>query len=99
MEALQAAHRRWVEHAIEAGGKGREEEWTGSIAVGSRSFVEEVKGRLNIRAEGRRVIEHAEGCCLREMQDAYSAIFQGEKGALSLGNMHYWNIYAEESIG
>jgi len=99
MGALEAAHGRWVEQAIEAGEKRREEKWTGAIAVGGRSFVEEVKGRLNIRAKGRRVIEQAEDCCLREGQDAYGAIFQGEKGTLSPGNMHYWNIYNEESIG
>lgn len=38
MESLEAAYRGWIEQAIEAGGRSREEEWTGSIAVGSRSF-------------------------------------------------------------
>lgn len=69
------------------------------MAEGSRSFVEEVKGRLNIRAKGRQVIEYAEGCRLREGQDAHSAVFQGEKDTLSPENMRYWNIYVEESIG
>lgn len=79
-EAMRAAHKSWDEQAIEAGEMRREEQWTGSIAGGSRSFVEEAKERPNIRAKGRRVMEQAEDCCLWEEQDAYGAIFQGEKG-------------------
>lgn len=74
MEALEVAHGRWVEQAIEAGEKRHEQKWTGSIAVESRSFVEEVKGRLNIRAKGRRAMEQAEDCCLREGQGPYGVI-------------------------
>jgi hypothetical protein len=45
-----------VEEYLGDGEKIRQEEWTSSIAVGSRSFVEHVKALLGFRAKGRDVI-------------------------------------------
>jgi len=43
------------------GAKERQNEWTGSVAVGSKSFIESVKTSLGFRAKGRDVIESGEG--------------------------------------
>jgi len=42
---LQAAHKRWVEASLQVNESKRESHWTESIAAGSKSFVEKVKGR------------------------------------------------------
>jgi hypothetical protein len=39
------------------GAKSRKDEWTGSIAVGSRPFIGYVKALLGFKAKGRDVIE------------------------------------------
>ena len=56
----------------------RQEEWSRSIAVGSRSFVERVKELLGFRAKGRRVAEGADGYQLREPLRCYGGLFDVE---------------------
>lgn len=47
--------------AIQVAAKERQDEWTGSIAVGSKAFIDNVKAHLGFRAKGRDVIESGEG--------------------------------------
>ena len=49
---LQSAHRRWVEASLRPDKPERERHWTVSIAVGSKSFIEEVKRALASKPEG-----------------------------------------------
>jgi putative transposase len=65
------------------GRKARQEEWTGSIPVGSKSFIENVKALLGHRAKGREVIGDSEGCKLREEPGYYNALFEAENGDIS----------------
>jgi REP element-mobilizing transposase RayT len=51
VEALQRAHRTWVEEALARAEQVRESKWTESVAVGSRSFVETIRGKLGVRAK------------------------------------------------
>ncbi len=60
-DQLRSSHKGWVEEYLGDGEKARREEWTDSIAVGSRPFVEKVKALLGFRAKGREVIEGGEG--------------------------------------
>jgi len=60
-EQVRSSHKGWVEEYLADGVKNRQDEWTGSIAVGSRSFVENVKALLGFQAKGRDVIEGGEG--------------------------------------
>ena len=53
----------------------RQDEWTGSIAVGSRSFIEKLKALLGLRAKGRKVSEGGKGYQLREGAAHYKAPF------------------------
>jgi hypothetical protein len=55
--------------------KKRQDEGTGSIAVGSRSFIENMKARLRFRAIRRDVIEAGEGYQLRENISSYKTLF------------------------
>ena len=58
--------------------KERKDEWTGSVAVGSKSFIESVKASLGFRAKRRDVIESGKGYQLRESPAPYKALFEAE---------------------
>ncbi len=55
-EQLMRSHEGWVNEYLGDGKNGCEEEWTGSIAVGNRTFAEKVKELLGFRAKGRKII-------------------------------------------
>jgi hypothetical protein len=77
------------------GERARREEWTDSIAVGSRPFVEKVKALLGFRAKGREVIEGSEGYQVREEPAPYSALFGAEKDDIGFENIYLWDIKTE----
>jgi REP element-mobilizing transposase RayT len=68
---LKEAHRKWIEAALKESGFIRESKWTQSIAVGDKSFLEQIKERLGIRAKGRRIHEGDDEYQLREGQAVY----------------------------
>jgi putative transposase len=74
-DQLRASHRGWTEDYLGDGAKSRQNEWTGSIAVGSRSFIGKVKALLGSRAKGRKIKERGEGYQLREGPAPYNALF------------------------
>jgi hypothetical protein len=84
-----------VEEYLGDGEKTRQEEWTGSIAVGSRSFVENVKALLGYRAKGRDVIRGNEGYQLREGSSSYKALFGAENDDIGLKNTYSWRVNNE----
>ncbi|UCD81495.1 MAG: transposase, partial [Desulfobacterales bacterium] len=94
-DQLRRSHKVWVAEHLEDGAKGRQDEWTGSIAVGSRSFIESVKASLGFRAKGRDVIESGEGYQLRESPTPYKAFFAAENEDIGLENTHFWDIKVE----
>ena len=53
---LKDAHFKWVESAIQTGNGDKENKWSQSIAVGSKTFIEKMKGALGYRARGRKII-------------------------------------------
>jgi putative transposase len=83
---LQQAHRLWVAQALEGAAAMRDDRWSKSIAVGSLTFVENVKSELGIKAMHREV-EHVGGTyALREQSEAYGDEFTGENDALTPEN-------------
>ncbi len=94
-DQLRSSHKGWVEEYLGDGEKARQEEWTGSIAVGSRPFVEKVKALLGFRAKGREVIEGGEGYQVREGPATYNALFGAEKRDIGPENTYFWDINAE----
>nr|MBP7323287.1 transposase [Deltaproteobacteria bacterium] len=91
-EQLRSSHREWVEQYLRAGIGYREEQWTSSIAVGSKSFVESVRSQLGFRANGRRTVEFGDGYQLREKAVHYKALFQAEKGDIGPKNTYSWSL-------
>ena len=51
----------------------RESKWTQSIAVGDKSFLDQIKARLGIRARGRKIHGSEDEYRLREGQTVYGA--------------------------
>ena len=95
MYQLRRSHKGWVEEHLGDGAKGRQDEWTGSVAVGSKSFIESVKASLGFRARGRAVIESGEGYQLRESPASYKAFFEAENEDIGLENTRFWDVKAE----
>jgi len=91
-DQLRSSHRGWVEEYLGDGAKNRQDEWTGSIAVGSRLFIEEVKALLGFKAKGRAVIEGNEGYQLREDSADYKALFVAEKDDIGPENTYFGDV-------
>jgi len=73
----------------------RPEEGICRIAVGSRSFVENVKALLGYRAKGRGVIEGNEGFQLREGSPPYKWVLEVEKDGIGIENTYFWEVNNE----
>jgi hypothetical protein len=95
MIRLRRSHEGWVEEHLGDGAKGRQDEWTGSVVVGNKSFIEKVKASLGFRARGRDVIESGEGYQLRESPASYKAFFEAENGDIGLENTRFWDVKVE----
>jgi putative transposase len=96
IEQFRSSHKNWIEDYLgDNGEKTREEEWTRSIAVGSKSFVEKVKDLLGVRAKGRDVTEGIKGDQLREEAAPYNALLGVKKDDIVPKNDYFWNINAK----
>ena len=91
-DQLRSSHKGWVEEYLGDGPKKRQDEWTGSIAVGSKSFIDDVKARLGFKAKGRDVLEASEGYQLRESVAVYNALFKAEKDDIGFENTYFWDV-------
>ncbi len=94
-EQLKESHKGWAGEYIGGGERNRQEEWTSSIAVGNRSFVETVKAHLGYRAKGREVREVDEGYQLREGFASYKAVSGAENEDIGLENAYFWDVSNE----
>ena len=94
-DQLRRSHKEWVEEHLGDRAKERQDKWTGSVAVGSKSFIESVKASLGFRAKGRDVIESGEGYQLRESPTRYKALFEDENEDIGHENTRFWNIKVE----
>jgi len=84
---LKEAHRKWIKQALEKSKVFRETKWTQSIAVGNRSFLEQIKDRLGIRAKGRKIQGKEGEYQLCEGQSDY-----GGWHDLDNENSFHWNL-------
>ena len=89
-EEVRICHKKWVESYLADGQICRQEEWTESIAVGSRPFVERVKELLGFRAKDREIADGAEVCQLREPATRYSRLFEIKNDDMGSENTFAW---------
>ena len=94
-DQLRTTHKGWVEEQLQCARKKRQDEWTSSIAVGSKAFVEDVKARLRFRAKGRDAVETGEGYQLRENLSSYKALFGVENEDIDIKNTYFWYVKSE----
>jgi putative transposase len=91
-EEVKSCYKKWVENYLAERQTSRQEEWTQSIAVGSRPFVERVKELLGFRAKGREVADGAEGYQLRQPLPRYSGLFDSKNDDIGPENTFSWSI-------
>ena len=84
---LKEAHREQIEEALKKSKVVRESKWTQSIAVGDKSFLDQIKDRLGIRAKGRKIHGSEDEYQLREGQTDY-----GVWPDLDNENTFDWNL-------
>ncbi|MBL7174394.1 MAG: hypothetical protein ISS66_01090 [Desulfobacteraceae bacterium] len=94
-DQLRNSYKGWIDEYLGGGMKNRQDEWTRSIAVGSRSFIENVKALLGFRAKGRRVIEGSEAYHLREGSAHSGAFFGGENENIGIENIYFLDVNIE----
>ena len=78
-EQLKGSRKGWVKEYLGNGKKGREGEWTVSIAVRNRPFVEKVKPLLGFRAKGRKITRSGKGYQVREAPAHYNEFWGPKK--------------------
>ena len=91
---LKDAHYKWVDSAMQTDSSGKENKWTQSIAVGSKTFIEKVKEALGFRAKGRKIICADDTFELREVLTLY-----GKANHLDSGNTFLWGQQPPSLIG
>ena len=71
MKQMQRARACWIDEALRCDSAQREAFWSESLAVGSQSFVDNVRSKLGIGARYRSVYEARDVHFLREPTAAY----------------------------
>lgn len=79
---FKTTHQSLVHVALEKGDLNREERWTESIAVGSRSFVEDIKGKLGAKGRYRPTSEEKGTWEIKEETNTYRDNFDTKMGQL-----------------
>jgi hypothetical protein len=90
-------HTAWVAQGLENSLAGRDDRWSESLALGSRSFVEKIKDQLGVKAAHRGVIEADLSYALREPKEAYGLKFATETETLRSKNTFFWNENVDDA--
>lgn len=86
-DQIKESHQKWVDEALKHDLLKRQSQWTQSIAVGDKEFLDSVKDSLNHHARGRDVVEAEIGAYqLRETQESYG----GYAPVSSSRNAYLW---------
>jgi len=91
-EQARQDHRGWAAELLGQSPADRDDKWTKSIAVGSKEFVERVKVKLGILAQGRNMTGTGVGYQLREPATSYMHHLGAEKDDIGPENGYFWNI-------
>ena len=91
-EDFRKAHRQQVEDTLHKDKNRYQAEWSQSIAVGNKVFIEEIKGKFGVMAKGRKTLEQSGTLYLREPSGSYNAVFAPKIDDIQPENTYYWNI-------
>ena len=95
---LRETYRNWVDSAIMRGDIKRQPQWTGSIAVGGKVYVEKVKDQMGYTAIGRKVVENGDSFLLREPQISYQSRSDRAEQLQPEDNTIYWQNGQEKYL-
>ena len=90
IDRLRETYRSWVESAIMRRDIKRQPQWTESIAMGDKVYVEKVKDQMGYKGIGRKVVENEDSFVLREPQVSYQSISNRDVRLQSEDNTIYW---------
>ena len=96
-DRLSKEYKGWVESVLSRDQNSREPQWTQSIAVGDKYFVEQVKDKLGFKAIGRKITGAGDDFELKEDVSLYRANFDSETGTLRPKNSLLWQNYDKHS--
>jgi putative transposase len=80
-DRLAGLHAEWIETALASGHQRREPKWSEAIAVGRRSFVEEVQRNLGAQARYRQIVEEDGASVLRDAEGTYGTFSRSKWAA------------------
>lgn len=94
-DAFQTAHRNWIDSAVNVDNTKRKQRWTESIAVGSKTFINDILSQLEFRINGRK-IEKGQTSQIREEIQPYNSLFEAKNSNIALENTIHWQQDAYE---
>ena len=83
---LAHVHNEWITAALRAKQLERRSDWTQSVAIGRRVFVERVRAELGVCGACRDIEPAVDGFTLREPSRAYGSHFEAQNGSLGAEN-------------
>ncbi len=92
LQEFQKQHKIWIDEALKNDRLERDSKWSESIAVGRKSFVEEVHKKLGYEVKSRKVIHEEESFMIREPVASYNTLFEGKNAPLRAENTYLWNL-------
>ncbi len=90
--AFQETHKELVNESLANGNNFRQNQWTESIAVGSKGFIETIREKFGILAKGRKILENDGGFHLREEMGTYIANLDSKNDNIGSMNTYYWDV-------
>lgn len=83
-------HSNWIKAELKNNILIRNQDWSESIALGSKSFTTNMQQQLVSRAQKRSIVSVNDVTVLKEPGIPYSTVFDAGKGALSPENTYFW---------
>lgn len=94
-DAFRKSHKELVNESLSNGNNYRQADWSESVAVGSKDFVETIKEKLGLRAKGRKILENDGGFQLREKMVSYIVNSDSKNDNIGDQNTFSWDVNHE----
>ncbi len=89
-QQLQHLHQEWIQQACSQN-QAKQAMWVESVAVGSESFVLDMKAKMGFSVLGRKTCFNDDIYTLREPESAYNVHLHSKKVPLSSENTVYFD--------
>ncbi len=88
---FQIHYKTLIEEEIKNDNLKRKSYWTESIAVGNKSFIENINDSLGVLSNRKKIHSEDANYMIQEDLKPYNAVFDIKKGNLSSGNSYFWD--------